>query len=507
MLGQFSLIDFLSSGRRVEAHRPWPRFVLDDAGWRRLTHQLGVSDWVVLGLWADAAEVHVALHDEELGEVAVASMPVAERRAFASLTAIRPGVLRLERAVQDLYGYVPLGLVDQRPWLDHGRWPRRAPLSNSRTPPSVEPYRYKFLPVEGEGLHQIPVGPVHAGIIEPGHFRFTCQGETVVRLEQRLGYQHKGIESLMAGKPIDQAARLAGRISGDSTVAYAIAFARAVEAASSMEAPPRAVYLRAIMAELERIANHVFDFGAVCNDAAAALVLAEAATLRERILHSNLEMFGHRLMMDRVVPGGVTVDLSPGQAKALFNLVTMVRAKAETLFALYDNMPSLLDRTTGTGVVSASLAHRFGAGGFVGRGSARGFDCRKTPGYAPYDDLDFEVPIHPSGDVHARLMIRQDEIRASLGLIEQLLDRLPAGPLQNPVPTRGGEGMALVEAFRGDLLIWLRLSEVGRVVRCHARDASWFQWPLLEACIEGNIVADFPLCNKSFNCSYSGQDM
>lgn len=507
MHGQLSLIDFLSSGRRIEAHRPWPRFVLDDAGWRRLTKQLAVADWVVLGLWADAADVHVALHDEESGEVAVASMPIAERRAFASLTALRPGTLRLERAVQDLYGYVPLGLVDQRPWLDHGRWPRRAPLSNTRTPPSAEPYRYKFLPVEGDGLHQIPVGPVHAGIIEPGHFRFTCQGETVVRLEQRLGYQHKGVESLMAGKPVEQAARLAGRISGDSTVAYAIAFARAVEAACRMEAPPRAVYLRAVLAELERIANHIFDFGAVCNDAAASLVLAECSTLRERMLQFHHDAFGHRLMMDRVVPGGVAVDLTAEFGRGLRELVKMLRARTERLFDLYDDMPSLLDRTTGTGIVSASLTHRFGAGGVVGRAAARGFDCRKTPGYAPYDDLDFEVPIEPTGDVHARLMVRVGEIRASLGLIEQLLDRLPAGPLQNPVPTRGGEGMALVEAFRGDVLIWLRLSEVGRVVRCHARDASWFQWPLLEACVEGNIVADFPLCNKSFNCSYSGQDM
>lgn len=507
MLGAMTLTDFLSCGRRVAAHQPWPRFVLDEKGWKSLEAQLDVCDWVLLGLWADGSEVHVALHDDISGEVAVASLAVAERRAFPSLSARRPAAKRLERSVQDLYGYVPVGLDDQRPWLDHGRWPRRTPLAGGRTPPSAEPYRYGFLPVEGEGLHQIPVGPVHAGIIEPGHFRFTCQGETVVRLEERLGYQHKGVESLMAGKPVEVAAKLAGRISGDSTVAYAIAFARAVEAATGTEAPPRAVYLRAVMAELERIANHVFDFGAVCNDAAAALVLAECGALREKILQVAGERFGHRLMMDRVIPGGTAVDLTGAGILAIRALLRWLRPRLEKVFALYDDMPSLLDRTTGTGIVSASLAHRFGAGGHVGRASSRGFDSRKTPGYPPYDDLDFPVPVHPGGDVHSRLMVRQDEIGVSLDLIETLLDRLPQGPVQRPIPTRGGEGLALAEAFRGDVLVWLRLSEAGKVVRCHARDASWFQWPLLEAAIEGNIVADFPLCNKSFNCSYSGQDV
>lgn len=507
MLGRMSLTDFLSCGRRVEAHRPWPRHVLDEAGWHRLIQQMAVSDWVLLGLWADSGEVHAALHDDEAGDVAVASLPIAERRAFPSLAALRPGAQRLERAAQDLFGCVPAGLEDQRPWLDHGRWPRLQPLAGHRAPAPPEPYRYRFLPVEGEGLHQIPVGPVHAGIIEPGHFRFTCQGETVVRLEERLGYQHKGIESLLAGKPLDQAARLAGRVSGDSTVAYAIAFARAVEAATGAEPPPRAVWLRALMAELERVANHLFDFGAVCNDAAMSLMLTECTALREAILRANKDIFGHRLMMDRVVPGGVAADLPEDAGATLRGLVRLLRGRSEKLFAMYDNMPSLLDRTTGAGFVPASLAHRFGAGGHVGRASGRGFDCRKTPGYAPYDDLEFAVPVHPGGDVHARLLVRQDEIRASLGLIEQILDRLPPGPIDRPIPTRGGEGMALVESFRGDVLVWLRLSEVGRIVRCHPRDPSWFQWPLLEAAIEGNIVADFPLCNKSFNCSYSGQDL
>ena len=211
--------------------------------------------------------------------------------------------------MRDLYGIEPVGLPDPRPWLDLGFWDVAHPLGQRREAAAAAALPYEFLPSEGEGLHQIPVGPVHAGIIEPGHFRFTANGETVVRLEQRLGYVHKGIEALMAGATLDRAARLAGRTSGDSTVAYALAFAHAVEAALAIPVPPRAAYLRALMAELERLANHFGDIGAVCNDASFSLMHAQCAILRERVLRTADACFGHRLMMDVVVPGGVGRDL------------------------------------------------------------------------------------------------------------------------------------------------------------------------------------------------------
>ncbi len=506
MLGNMTLMEYLGGGRTVAGHRPWPRYLLDERGWRDMIHQLTVSDWTLLGLWADGAEVHAALRDEENAAIAVASLACPDRR-FPSLAEVRPAASRLERSIRDLFGLGPEGLPDARPWLDHGRWPQSAPLAIVRGTPPSGPVLYPFLPVEGESLHQIPVGPVHAGVIEPGHFRFTCAGETVVRLEERLGYTHKGIEGHMAGKTLSEAARLAGRISGDSTVAYAIAFARAAEAATGTEAPPRAHWMRALMAELERVANHVFDFGAICNDAAFAFMLAQCTSLREQVLQVNASCFGHRLLMDRVIPGGVSVDVTRESTSILRGLVKELRKRVRRLGDVYDDMPTLQDRTVGTGVVPAALAHRFGAGGFVGRASSQGGDARKVPGYPPYDDLDFEVPVHPEGDVNARIWLRLEEIQASLGLIEQILEGMPGGPLHKPIPTRGGEGMALVEGFRGEILLWLRLSEVGRVVRCHPRDPSWFQWPLLEAAIEGNIVADFPVCNKSFNCSYSGVDL
>ena len=306
---------------------------------------------------------------------------------------------------------------------------------------------YAFLPAEGESLHQIPVGPVHAGIIEPGHFRFTASGETVVRLEERLGYAHKGIESLMAGASIERAAKLAARTSGDSTVAYGIAFAHAVEAALGAEVPPRARYLRALMAELERLANHLGDIGAICNDASFAIMHVHCGALREVVLRAADSCFGHRLMMDRVVPGGVAVDLRPDSLASLKALLEHVRRRFPRLIELYDNTASLQDRTVGTGIVHAALVQQFGAGGYVGRASGRTFDARKTPGYPPYDQLDFEAPTLIEGDVNARVWIRIREVEQSLALIDQLIDRTAYRTDRNQAPRGARRRIGLCRRF------------------------------------------------------------
>jgi len=273
--------------------------------------------------------------------------------------------------------------------------------------------------------------------------------------------------------------------------------------------PARAAFLRALMAELERLAHHIGDIGAVCNDAAFALMHAQTGVLRERVLRTAQVCFGHRLMMDVIVPGGVARDIAPEGLAAIKTLLADLRRRFPRLIELYDNTASLQDRTVTTGIVKPEYAHRFGAGGFVGRASGRAFDARRALAYAPYDRLTFEVPVRGEGDVDARVWIRIREVEQSLSLIEQIVEALPAGPVRADVKSAGEprEGLSLVEAFRGDVLVWLRLGADGHVVRCHLRDASWFQWPLLETAIEGNIVADFPLCNKSFNCSYSGHDI
>lgn len=528
MYGEDPLFGLLGRiGRPVEGHRPWPRYVTDRAGWLQLIEALAGNGWSLLGLWGEADTVHAAVREELAGDVAVVSLPCPDRR-FPSLSAVRPAANRLERAAHDLFGLIPENGVDGRPWLDHGHWGVRHPLAASPAPvpPTTEAQPpYRFLPAEGPGLHQIPVGPVHAGIIEPGHFRFTANGETVVRLEERLGYVHKGVEGLMHGKMPAEAARIVARLSGDSTVAHALAFARAVEAALGIEPPPRAVWLRALMAELERVANHLGDIGAICNDAAFAFMLAEMGQLREMVLRAADACFGHRLMMDRVVPGGVMPDIAESGRTRLGDLTADLRRRFLPLVAIYDTKTSLLDRTVTTGVVSTGLAQRFGAGGHVGRASGRGLDARKSPGYPPYTDLEFEVPVLTEGDVNARIWIRIREVEQSLSLIDQILRRMPGvprgpdgivpPPMLPDLPKRAGqggprgsgEGMALVESFRGEIMTWVRLADDGTIDRCHPRDPSWFQWPLLEAAIEGNIVADFPLCNKSFNGSYSGQDL
>jgi Ni,Fe-hydrogenase III large subunit len=500
------LLSFLSVGEPAP-QRPWPRYRLSREQWVGMVMHLTVADWSVLALWGDSAAVHVALYDPASAAIGVASLDCPDGH-FPSLSGVRPGAIRLERAAQDLFGLTADGLVDQRPWLDHGQWPGSHPQGAQPQPAAPRPAtQYDFLPVEGEGVHQIAVGPVHAGIIEPGGFRFHCNGEAVVRLEERLGYTHKGTESLMVGKPPGEACRIAGRLSGDSTVACSLAFARAVEAATATEVPARAIYLRAVMGELERIANHLGDIGAICNDAAFAFMLAHFSVQREDVLRAVHACFGHRLMMDGVVPGGVACDLDADGVARLGALVRQVRSRHAELLAIYDDKPSLLDRTVGTGVITAALAHRFAAGGYVGRASGRDFDARRDPGYPPYADLEFVVPVLRDGDVHSRLLLRAREIEASLGLIEQLLDRLPSGAIRVPVGSGAGEGIGLVEGFRGDYFAWVALDEGGNVRRAHLRDPSWFQWPILEAAVENNIVADFPLCNKSFNCSYSGHDL
>ncbi len=499
-----SLDSIVAQGRAVEAHRPWPRADVTPALWAAAIDELADAGTTLLGLWGEAGAapaVHMALFDENSHDIAVLSL-ACPGMEFPAVSKRHAPAIRLERALYSLYGLRPIGIPDPRPWLDLGFWDVQFPLG-TRSPPSAQ--TYSFLPVEGENLHQIAVGPVHAGIIEPGHFRFTASGETIVRLEERLGYVHKGIESLMAGATLDHGARLAARTSGDSTVAYGIGFARAVEAALQIEAPARAHYLRALMAELERLANHLGDIGAICNDASFALMHAHCGILRELALRAAQACFGHRLMMDRVIPGGVTTDLGEEGAASLKVLLRKIRDGFPRLVELYDNTASLQDRTVATGILDGALARRFGAPGFVGRASGRDFDARKTLGYPPYSKLDFTVPVLSAGDVNARVWIRIREVEQSLAIIEQILDDLPQGPIAIELADGGGEGLALVESFRGDVLVSLRL-EAGRIARCHLRDPSWFQWPLLEVAIEGNIVADFPLCNKSFNCSYSGHD-
>lgn len=487
--------------------RPVPRHLLTQSDFARLPAALAEQpSLALLSLWAEPAMVHAAFLDEEAGALLLASTP-AEAGHYPALSPARPGAVRFERMIRDLWGLQAEGGLDLRAWLDHGRWALTPPLAARPARNGAFPEQPEFLPIAGEGWHQIPVGPVHAGVIEPGHFRFTVQGEMVVRLEQRLGYAHKGTLGLMLGKSPRTAARFAARLSGDSTVAHSLAFAEAAEAATGTAVPPRALWLRAAMLELERIANHLNDWGFICNDAAFAWPHARCGLLREGLLRAHAEAFGHRLMMDRVIPGGVATEPQPSGVSALLAALAAVEAEVPALLAIYEDHASLQDRVVGTGVLAPALAARFAAGGVVGRASGRAFDARIAFPNGPYAGTPPSLALRQEGDVDARVRLRIAELGESITMVRRILATLPPGDIHLPLPQQGGEGLALVEGFRGEVATWMALDDGGLIRAVFPRDPSWLQWPLLEAAVEGNIVADFPLCNKSFNCSYSGVDL
>jgi Ni,Fe-hydrogenase III large subunit len=371
---------------------------------------------------------------------------------------------------------------------------------------------YPFVRVEGDGVHEIAVGPVHAGVIEPGHFRFSVVGEKVLRLEQRLGYTHKGIEQRMTQLEPLLAYRLAGRVSGDSTVAYAWAYCMALEAAAGCKIAPRAACLRAVMLERERIANHLGDLGALGNDAAFAFGLAQFSRLREDWLRLSKDAFGHRLMMDCVRPGGVTGDVEPAMLQRLRQQCDAIESEVRILHTVYEEHAGLQDRFLNTGRVAPALAAQLGLTGLAGRASSQTWDLRCDHPFAPYERLQVRIATQRNGDVAARVEVRFDEVFESLRLLRAILAELPDGPVQQEVvlPAQASRGVGWVEGWRGEVFVGLELADAAsrlRIVRCHFHDPSWQNWPVLEHAVIGNIVPDFPLINKSFNLSYSGQDL
>ncbi len=480
--------------------RPWPRHVLLADQWQALIEALPTApDLILRALWADTTHLHALFHDLADDTILPASVAV-ERGFYRALSPVRPAAALFERMIHDLWGHAAADATDSRPWLDHGRWGVTHPMAPRPVPSGGAADPLDFLPSEGTDLHQVPVGPIHAGIIEAGHLRLTASGETLVRLEVRLGYNHKGVLLLLRGKSPRAASRFAARLSGDATVAHSLAFARAVEAALEVPAPPRAQALRAVMLELERMANHLGDIGALCNDAGFALALARFGWHREALLRAARAAFGHRLMMDAVTPGGVAVDLAPPGRAAILAALDALAADLPELRRLYDDNSGLVDRMVGSGVLTPALARGFGAGGVVGRASGCGFDARRLTGEAP------SIPVLEDGDVDARLRLRLAELVEADRLLRALLPALPEGRLTAALPTGSGEGIGVAESFRGDVWHWLRL-DGGLIASAFLADPSWLHWPLLEAAVAGNIVADFPLINKSFNCSYSGVDL
>ena len=498
---------------------PAHRVVLDADDWGtagRLAAEAGLR-WA--GAWADPFDGEIRVHAclEEGGQdlVLEARIP-ADRPEIPSHAPWFAGADRLERHIHDLIGVVFTDHPDPRRWTRHQAWeadrfPLHPDFPVDGQPPAITPADtdYPFVPVKGSGVYEIPVGPVHAGIIEPGHFRFHANGEDVLRLEERLGYVHKGIEKIAVDRDPAGLARLAGRVSGDSTVAHTWAACQAMERAAGAGIPARAQYLRALLAERERIANHLGDVGAICNDVGFAFAHAQCGALREAWQRNSRTLFGHRLLMDAVVPGGVARDIDADAVRVLRAEAGELRRKVRPLFDILTDHPPLDDRLITTGQLSVETALALGATGYVGKASGLDRDLRRDAAYAPYEDLDVTVPVFKDGDVSARMRVRIEEIGISLGLVTRLLDRLPDGAIRAELstPAAGAAGLGRIEGWRGDILTYIRFGEDGRIARFFPRDPSWFTWPTLERLIHGNIVPDFPVCNKSVNGSYSGVDL
>jgi Ni,Fe-hydrogenase III large subunit/Ni,Fe-hydrogenase III component G len=442
------------------------------------------------------------------------TVPLArDHPRYPGIADLFPAANRMQRAAYDLLGIHAEGNPDHRKWLRHGAWPGGVfPLRKDFDAARVIEAAadgYPFVKVEGEGVHEIPVGPVHAGTIEPGHFRFSIVGEKILRLEQRLGYKHKGIEKRFEALTLEDGARLAGRVSGDSTVAFAWAYAMAVESATGTVIPARAAALRGVALELERIANHLGDLGYLGNDVALAFGFFQFWRLKEELLRLNGEVFGHRYLMDMLVPGGVSRDLPAGAAARIAAAFDRIEPEVRRLRAIYDEHAGVQDRFMTTGEVPPELAARMGLTGLAGRASGVRHDLRVDHPVAPYNALEVRIAAKDGGDVAARAAVRFDELFESARLVRELLGRLPDGPVRVPVatPPSGRRGVGWVEGWRGEVLVALDTAADGRIHRLHPHDPSWQNWPLLERAVLGNIVPDFPLINKSFNLSYSGADL
>lgn len=432
--------------------------------------------------------------------------------SYRSLTPLVYASDWFERETMDMFGLIPLGHPDQRPLVLYDDWPYGIyPLRKDFDPtmgvPRV-PTEYRFKRVEGEGVFEIPVGPVHAGVIEPGHFRFSVAGEPIVNLEIRLGYTHRGVEKMSESTPYHKGALLAERISGDNGFTHAMAYCQAIESIAGVQVPDRARYLRTIYSEMERIYCHMGDIGGVALDTAFTTGAQIAFLDRERLMQLNDEVTGSRLLRSLCCLGGVRRDVSADSKVSIQKRLLQTKLDLDDLVKVLSAMPSFLDRVETTGVLAMESARSLNVVGPVGRGSGIDRDVRRDNPYAAYSELSFRIPVYRDGDVWARTRVKIEEVYESISILEQALDRLPAGDLSVPVKEipEGLIGIGLAEAHRGECMHWV-MSGKGMPYRHKVRDASFMNWPAIELAVLGNIVPDFPLINKSFNLSYAGNDL
>jgi Ni,Fe-hydrogenase III large subunit/Ni,Fe-hydrogenase III component G len=440
-----------------------------------------------------------------------AAIPAADAR-FPSLAPELPAVNWQEREIQDWFGVEAEGHPNPRRVALHDHWPDVHPLrkdfSFAAELPPFEGEQHVYRPTLGEGVFQIPVGPVHAGIIEPGHFNFAVAGEPILYLQLRMFYKHKGVEKLFEQLPVAKAVTLAESVSGDSAISHATAFCQAVEKAAEIEVPFRAQVIRTVLLELERLYNHVADVGAIAMDVGFMVANYHAGRIREAVLRTNEDLTGSRLLRGMACVGGVRQDLDAAQLPAALEALETVRRDFADLASMIRNSDSTRDRLERTGILRPDKAAALGIVGVAGRASGVDLDVRRDHPYAAYSNMEWRVPLYQEGDVLRRAQVRVEEVFESLSMIRAAVENLPAGPHRAPARPLPPDRCALgaVEGWRGEILYWVRTGANGRLERVKVKDPSLNNWPALVEAVKGNIIADFPVINKSFNLSYSGTD-
>ncbi|MGE0417739.1 MAG: nickel-dependent hydrogenase large subunit [Acetobacteraceae bacterium] len=486
----------------AEVCRPWLRHLLDRASWQALAQALAADPLRLMGMWANTTQIHALFLDETTMAAMVASCPV-EAGAYPALSPVRPGAAWYERMIQDLWGHHAEAGHDARPWLDHGHWLLTHPLSARPGPPLPQAEPPTFLGAEDDVRMRLPIGPVTGLIEEAAHLRLTLDGPRTAAAEARLGYAHRGVLALMRGRPARDAARFAARLVGDMTVAHSLAYARACESALDTTIPERAAGLRAIMGELERIALHLDALGRLSELTGQAQLHTRCTLARETLARLAEACFGHRLMMDAVVPGGLTHDISAEGLAAIAGILDDVAADLPVMSGLLDSA-SLAGRQDGLGDVGRAEVAAWGVGGVIGRAAGHPFDARVfDPIFA---DLALAPALETGGDAAARSRLRIEEIVESIRLVRTLLGILPDGPVSAPLPLESGEGLACVESGRGDVWHWVRLDH-GRVATVFPRDPGWAAWPLAERILAGADPEDVPLIRCSLGLSSAGVDL
>ncbi len=440
---------------------------------------------------------------------------VKDGEKYPSVSSLHNQAFAYERKIQTFFGISPSGYHDLRPLILHENWPTNVfPLRKDfswQTRPEKAHGTYEFQKVEGEGIYEIPVGPIHAGIIEPGHFRFSMAGEEIVNLEPRLGFTHKGSEKLFETLPLDKKVRLSEKISGDSSFSHSLAFCQTVEKLGSIIPPKRALALRVIFAELERLANHFGDIGAIMTDTGFNFGGAQESRLREMVMQINMRISGSRFLRGVNTIGGVTKNIDSEEKDRLSSELEMLESDFLEIIEIAEDSTSLLNRLQGTGTLTHKIAKNYDVTGVPAKAVGMSHDARVNFPYAAYDGLELQDDnSEKDGDVRARFRVRIHEVSSSMEIIQKILKSLPEGSICHTAPVelkKNSLSISVVEGWRGEIVYFVTTDSDGQISRVAPRDPSFINWTVLGEVGVGNVVPDFPLINKSFNLSYTGNDL